>query len=104
MWFLVDMHVLPQWTNKHLLPPHIDDKWGELEVTPRLPALVKWVTKLCQLGLRACHCAEEFTLRWICRLSYREKLADECLWLADPNRNHADSKILTSFIVADDLI
>jgi hypothetical protein len=25
-WFLVDMHVEPQWANRHLLPPLIDDK------------------------------------------------------------------------------
>jgi hypothetical protein len=43
-WFLVDMHVLPQWMNKHLLPPQIEDKWGEPEMTPCLAALVKWVT------------------------------------------------------------
>jgi hypothetical protein len=34
-WFLVEMHVLLQWTNKHLLLPQIDDKQGELEITPR---------------------------------------------------------------------
>jgi hypothetical protein len=30
-WFLVDMHILPQWTNKHLFPPQIDDKRGNLK-------------------------------------------------------------------------
>jgi hypothetical protein len=27
-WFLVDMDVIPLWTNKHLLLPQIDDKRG----------------------------------------------------------------------------
>jgi hypothetical protein len=29
--FLVDMRVLPQWANKHLLPLHIDDRGGGLK-------------------------------------------------------------------------
>jgi hypothetical protein len=40
------MHTDPQWTNKHLLLPHIDDKQKEPELTPRLKALVKRVTEL----------------------------------------------------------
>jgi hypothetical protein len=62
-WFLVDMHIEPQWMNKHLLPPLIKDKRREQKVTPRLAALVKWVTELRNAGLQACHCVEEFTLR-----------------------------------------
>jgi hypothetical protein len=45
-WFLVDMHVAPQWVNMHLLPPLIDKKWGEAKMTPRLDTFVKWVAKL----------------------------------------------------------
>jgi hypothetical protein len=76
--FLVDVHDLPQWANKHLLPPHIDEKWGEPKMTPRLATLVKRVTELCQAGLWACHYAEEFTLWRIHLLSHWEKLAYEC--------------------------
>jgi hypothetical protein len=61
----IDMHVPRQWVNKHLLPPLIDNKWGEPKMTPRLAALVKWVVELRDGGLWACHCTEEFTLRWI---------------------------------------
>jgi hypothetical protein len=32
-------------------------------MTPRLAALVKRVAKLCEAGLKACHRAEDFTLR-----------------------------------------
>jgi hypothetical protein len=85
-WFLVDMHVQPQWANMHLLPSLIDDKWGEPKMTPHLAALVKWVAKLHDSGLRACHCAEEFTLRWIHPFGCLEKLAYECPQLADPSR------------------
>jgi hypothetical protein len=56
------MHVLPQWTNKNLLPPQIDDKQGEPEITPCLVALAKRVTELYHTDLQACHYAEEFTL------------------------------------------
>jgi hypothetical protein len=61
-WFLVDMHAPPQWMNKHLLPPLIDNKRGEPKMTPRLAALVKRVAELHDAGLRACHYTEEFTL------------------------------------------
>jgi hypothetical protein len=63
-WFLVDMHVEPQWMHRHLLPPthtHIHKKQGEPEMTLHLTALVKQVAKVCDASLRACHCAEEFT-------------------------------------------
>jgi hypothetical protein len=62
-WFLVNMHVEPQWVNNCLFLPFIKDKWGELPMTPRLAALVKRVAELCEVGLKACHCAKEFTLR-----------------------------------------
>jgi hypothetical protein len=103
-WFLVDMHVLPQLSNKHLLLPHIDDKRGELEMTPRLAALVKRVAELHDTGLRACHCTKEFTLWRIRPLGYREKLAYECPQLVDPSHDPTDSKILISFIAVDDML
>jgi hypothetical protein len=56
------MHAPPQWVNKHLLSPLIDDKQGEPEATPHLAMLVKRVAELYDAGLRACHYAEEFTL------------------------------------------
>jgi hypothetical protein len=64
-WFLIDMHVQPQWANRHLLPPLIDKKRGELKMTPRLATFVRWVVELHDFGLWVCHYAEEFTLRWI---------------------------------------
>jgi hypothetical protein len=103
-WFLVDMHVLPQWTNKHLLPPQIEDKRGEPEMTPRLATLVKRVTELRQADLRPCHYTEEFTLRQIRPLDHQEKLAYECPWLTDPTHELADGKILISFVADVELI
>jgi hypothetical protein len=64
-WFLVNMHVEPQWANMHLLSPLIDNKWGEPKMTPLLTALFKRVAELRDTGLRECHCVEEFTRRWI---------------------------------------
>jgi hypothetical protein len=58
---------------------------------------VKWVDELLQVGLWACHCAEEFTLRWIHPQGRREKLAYECPRLADPTREPTAGKILSSF-------
>jgi hypothetical protein len=55
------MHVEPQWVNMHLLLLLIDDKRGEPKMTPRLTTLVKRVAELHNIGLRACHCDEEFT-------------------------------------------
>jgi hypothetical protein len=63
-------------------------------MTPHLKALVKRVTELCQAGLEACHCAEEFTLWWIRPLGHREKLAFKCPRLANSNRDPPASKIL----------
>jgi hypothetical protein len=63
------MHVPPQWANKHLLPPLIDNKRGEAKMTPHLAALVRRVAELYDVGLRACHCTEEFTLQWIALLT-----------------------------------
>jgi hypothetical protein len=44
-------------------------------MTPRLAALVKRVAEPRETGLKACHCAEEFTLRPIHPLDHWEKLA-----------------------------
>jgi hypothetical protein len=92
----VDMHVPPQWVNRHLHPLLIDNKRGEQEMTPCLAALVKQVAELCDFGLYACHCAEEFTLRWIHPLGCLDKLAYEFPWLADPSHEPTDSKISNS--------
>jgi hypothetical protein len=98
------MHTAPQWMNKHLLLPQIDDKQREPKMTPRLQALIARVDELRQSDLRACHCAKEFTLRWIHPLSHQEKLAYECPRFVDPNRQPADGKILTSFTANIELI
>jgi hypothetical protein len=89
-----------KWTNKHLLPLQVEDKQKEPEMTPRLKALVKWVTELRQAGLEVCHYAEEFTLRRIRPLGHREKLAFECSWLADPNRDPLAGKILNLLLLS----
>jgi hypothetical protein len=92
-WFLVDMHVQPQWENMHLLPPLIDDKRGKTNMTPRLAALVKRMAELRDSSLCAHHCAEEFTLQRIHPLGHREKLTYECLRLADPSCELATGRI-----------
>jgi hypothetical protein len=65
-WFLVDMHVDPQWVNKLLFPPKVKDKRGEPKVTPHLATLIKGVAELHESRLKACHYTEEFTLQQIC--------------------------------------
>jgi hypothetical protein len=87
------MHVKPLWVNMHLLPSLIDDKPGEPKLTLRLIALVKRVAEHHDIGLRACHCAEEFTLRWIHPHGCREKLAFECPRVAYPRYEPASGKI-----------
>jgi hypothetical protein len=77
----------------HLLPPLIDKKRGELKMTPRLIALVKWVTELRDSGLQVHHCAKEYTLQWIRPLSRREKLAYECPQLVYPSHEPAAGRI-----------
>jgi hypothetical protein len=91
-WFLVDMHVPPQWSNMHLLPSLIDTKRKELKLTPRLTVLVKWLTELYDTGFWACHCVEEFTLRQIHPLDHWDKLTYECLQQANPSHEPADGK------------
>jgi hypothetical protein len=65
-------------------------------MTSRLAALDNRVAGLCDAGLRACHCAEEFTLRWIHPRGHRDKLAYECPWLDDPSCEPAARKIFES--------
>jgi hypothetical protein len=48
------------------------------------------------VGPSSGHCAEEFTLRRIRPLGRQEKLAYECPRFANPSREPADGKILTS--------
>jgi hypothetical protein len=69
-------------------------------MTPRLAALLKWVTKLRQAGLWACHCTEEFTLQRIHPLGHQEKVVYECSCLADLTREPAKGNIL-NYLVAD---
>jgi hypothetical protein len=83
--------------NKHVLPPQVDDKRKEPELTSCLKALAKQVIELHEAGLKVCHCVEEFTLRWIHPLSHQEKLAFECPWLANPTLDPPAGKILNSF-------
>jgi nicotinamidase-related amidase len=78
-------------------PPLIDKKWGEPKMTSRLAILVKRVAELYAAGLQACHCVEEFTLRRIRPLGYREKLAYDCLQLIDPSREHAAGKMFNLY-------
>jgi hypothetical protein len=72
------MHIQPQYVDKLLFPPFIDDKWSEPKMTLRQVALVKRVAELRDAYFMACHYAEEFTLQWIHPLGRREKLAYEC--------------------------
>jgi hypothetical protein len=62
-------------------------------MTPHLVALVKRVAELCDIGLRVCHCVEEFTLQHIRPLDRWEKLAYDCPWLADASREPAAGKM-----------
>jgi hypothetical protein len=86
-WVLVDMHVNPPWVNKLMFPPAIKDQWKEPSMTDRLAALVRRIAKLHQAGLEACHCTEEFYLRWIRPLDRRKTLAFESPRMADPSHD-----------------
>jgi hypothetical protein len=66
--------------------------------------LVKRVTELRQVGLRACHCTEEFSLQQICPLGHRDKLAFKCPWFADTSCEPADGRIMIFFITDVELI
>jgi hypothetical protein len=87
------MHVEPPWVNVLLFPPAINDQWKEPPMIDRLAALVRRVAELRQAGLEACHCAEEFYLRWIHPLGRRKTLAFESPRLADPSRDPLLGKI-----------
>jgi hypothetical protein len=91
-WFHVDMAVVPQWSNKHMLLALIDDKQKAPKMMPRLEALAKHMAAIHEAGLEAHHCTEEFILWWICPLGQREKLAFECPRFADPTCNHSSCK------------
>jgi hypothetical protein len=80
------MHDQPPWVNKLLFPPAIKNKRLEPPMTDRLAVPTKRDTELCQAGLEACHCIEEFYLRWIRPLDRKKKLAFKCLRMADPYR------------------
>jgi hypothetical protein len=95
-WILVDMHVEPPWVNKLMFPPAIKYQRKESPMTDRLAALVRRIAELCQAGLEACHCAEEFYLRRICPLGRRKTLAFESPRLADPSRDPLPGKIFIS--------
>jgi hypothetical protein len=56
------MHIQPQYVDKLLFPPFIDDKWSESKMTLRQVVLVKRVAELRDAYFMACHYAEEFTL------------------------------------------
>jgi hypothetical protein len=64
-WILVDMHDQPPWVNKLLFLPAIKNQRTEPPMTDRLVTLTKRVAELRQAGLEACHCIEEFFIRWI---------------------------------------
>jgi hypothetical protein len=89
----IDMHVEPSLVNKLMFPPAIKDQRKEPPMTDRVAALVRRVAELCQAGLEACHCAEEFYLWRIRPLGRRKTLAFESPRLADPSRDPLPDKI-----------
>jgi hypothetical protein len=90
------MHVEPPWVNKLLFPPAIKDQRKEPPMTDRLAALVRHITELRQARLEACHCVEEFYLRWIRPLGRWKILAFESPRLADPSHDPLSGKIFIS--------
>jgi hypothetical protein len=58
-----------------------------------LATLVKCLAELCEAGLKACYCIEEFHLWQIRPLGRRDKCAYECPWMVDPNCEPADGKV-----------
>jgi hypothetical protein len=59
-------------------------------MTDHLVALTKRVAELCQVSLEACHCVDDFYVRWIRPLGHRKKLAFECPRMADPYREPSE--------------
>jgi hypothetical protein len=94
-WVLVDMHVPAPWDNKLLFPLIIKAQRKEPPMTNSLSTLVNCVVELYKVGLKACHCVEEFHIRRIHPLGRQETLAYECPWMVNPNRNLAGGKIFT---------
>jgi hypothetical protein len=80
------MHDQPQWVNKILFPPTIKNKRMEPLMTDCLAALTKRIAELHQASLEACHCIEEFYLRWIHPLGRQKTLAFKCPLMANPCR------------------
>jgi hypothetical protein len=56
----------------------LENKWMKPPMTNRLAALTKHVAELRQASLEACHCVEEFYLRWIRPLSRQKILPFKC--------------------------
>jgi hypothetical protein len=89
-WILVDMHNQPLWVNNLMFPLAIKNKRSEPPMTNRLATLTKRVAELRQAGLEACHCVEEFYLRWIRPLGRRKKLTFEYPRMVDPYREPSE--------------
>jgi hypothetical protein len=66
-------------------------------MTRHLSALVKRVTELRAAGHQACHCAEEFTLRWIHPLGRWERLAYDYPRLTNSSREPAACKMFNLY-------
>jgi hypothetical protein len=90
--------------NKLLFPLDITDKRNELRMSSHLSALVKRVAELREAGLMACHCAEEFYLRWIHPLGRRERVAYDCPQLADPSPEPANGEIFNLIFDTYDMV
>jgi hypothetical protein len=88
----MDMHKPAPWRNRLLFPPVIKDKRNEPPMNGHLTALKKRVAKLREVGLKACHCIEEFHLRRIHPLGCQEKLAFKYPQLSDPSHKPAEGK------------
>jgi hypothetical protein len=91
------MHNQPPWVNKLLFPPAIKNKRSEPSMTDRLAALIKHVAEPHQASLEACHCVEEFYLRWIHPLGHVKKLAFECPRMANPYREPSKGCLLVYY-------
>jgi hypothetical protein len=62
-------------------------------MTDHLAALVKRVAELSQDGLKACHCFEEFYLRWIRPLGQRKTLTFKCPRMVDLGHDPLEGNI-----------
>jgi hypothetical protein len=77
--------------------PLVKTQRAEPSMNARLSGLVKRVSELRAVGLKACHCVEEFHHRRIHPLRCRKRRAYECPRMANPNLKPTDSKLSTSF-------